>query len=57
MIEDQSTLDEIGSVVAGGGQPQAIAKQIAQAIRWADVRFVKQCAQKMAPLFRMPGIA
>jgi putative methionine-R-sulfoxide reductase with GAF domain len=21
-----------------------------------DVRFVEQCAQKMAPLFRMPGI-
>lgn len=35
MIEDQSTLDEIGSVVAGGGQAPAIAKQIAQVIRLA----------------------
>ena len=33
MIEDQSTFDEIGSVVAGGGQPQGIAKRIAQIIR------------------------
>ena len=156
MIEDQSALDEIGSVVAGNGQASAIAKRIAQVIRqsraygsvsiyavteteivalgWTgteepahmrfavtkgltgvvvkqraplvignvskhprylvaytktraemivpalgvggvvvgtinidserenafsekDVRFVEQCAQKMAPLFRMPGIA
>ena len=35
MIEDQSTLDEIGSVVAGGGQAPAIAKRIAQVIRLA----------------------
>lgn len=33
MIEDQSTFDEIGSVVAGGGQASAIAKRIAQIIR------------------------